>query len=168
MENKVNMVIFLWMGKTFWAKTPMNDFKVATPENPLLSQQTIICKGIPVPYTNLQLNLYPNIQLDLFCSDNLSFQCMAPSTWLTNRCTNPSTWLTPQQPFDCCSWFPAASHRNTNKIFNVGARDFAWLQNLKAYKKCNKNSFFCRRRIGFQKENLMNLSRVRFLFFHLP
>ena len=26
-----------------------------------------------VPYTNLQLNPYPNIQLDLFCSDNLSF-----------------------------------------------------------------------------------------------
>ena len=24
------------------------------------------------------------------------FQCMAPSTWLTNWCTNPSTWLTHQ------------------------------------------------------------------------
>ena len=31
--------------------------------------------------------------------------------------------------------FVAASHRNTNKIFNVGVRDFAWLQNPKAYKK---------------------------------
>ena len=36
---------------------------------------------------------------------------------------NPSTWLTRQQPFDCCSWFATASHRNTNKIFNVGARE---------------------------------------------
>ena len=81
--------------------------------------------------------------------------------------TNPSTWLTSQQPFDCCSWF-IASHRNTNKIFNVGARDFAWLQNPKAYKKCNKNSFFCRRRLGFQKENLMKLSRVRVFLFPPP
>ena len=80
-------------------------------------------------------------------------------------CTNPSMWLTPQQPFDCCSWFAAASHRNTNKIFNVGLRDFAWLQNPKAYKKCNKNSLFYRSRLGFQKENLMKLSGVRFFFF---
>ena len=29
-------------------------------------------------YTNLQLNPYPNTQLDLFCSDNFSFQCTAP------------------------------------------------------------------------------------------
>ena len=53
-------------------KTPLGDFKVTTPENPLLSKQAVTSKGIPVPYTNLQLNPYPNIQLDLFCSDNLS------------------------------------------------------------------------------------------------
>ena len=35
------------------AKTPPGDFKVITPENPLLSQQAITSKGIPVPYTNL-------------------------------------------------------------------------------------------------------------------
>ena len=29
----------------------------------------VTSKGIPVPYTNLQLNPYPNTQLDLFCSD---------------------------------------------------------------------------------------------------
>ena len=59
------------------AKTPPGDFKVTTPENPLLSKQAVISKGILVPYTNLQLNLYSNIQFDLFCSDNLSFQSMA-------------------------------------------------------------------------------------------
>ena len=62
------------------AKSPPSDFKVTTPENPLLSKQAVTNKGIPVPYTNLQLNLYPNTQLDFFCSDNLSFQCTAPST----------------------------------------------------------------------------------------
>ena len=61
------------MEKTYTAKTPSGDFKVTTPENPLLSQQTVTSKGIPVPYTNLQLNLYLNTQLDLLCSDNLSF-----------------------------------------------------------------------------------------------
>ena len=54
------------------AKTPPGDFKVTTPENSLLSQQAVTSKEIPVPSTNLQLNPYPNTQLDLFYSDNLS------------------------------------------------------------------------------------------------
>ena len=67
------MVICLRMGKTNTAKISPCDFKVTTPEIPLLSQQAVTSKGIPVPYTNLQLNPYPNTQLDLFCSDNFSF-----------------------------------------------------------------------------------------------
>ena len=67
------MVICLRMEKTYTAKTPPGEFKVTIPKNPLLSQKTITSKGISVPYTNLQLNPYPNTQLDLFCSDNLSF-----------------------------------------------------------------------------------------------
>ena len=66
-------MICLWMGITYTAKTPPNDFKITTLENPLLSKQAITSKGIPVLYTNLQLNPYPNTQLDLFCSDNLTF-----------------------------------------------------------------------------------------------
>ena len=42
--------------------------------------------------TNLQLNPYPNTQLDLFCSDSSPFRCTTPSMWLTN-CTDPSTRL---------------------------------------------------------------------------
>ena len=74
------MVICLRMRKTYTVKTPPGDFKVTTPENPLLSKQVVTSKGILVIYTNLQLNPFPNTQLDLFCSDNLSFQCTAPST----------------------------------------------------------------------------------------
>ena len=59
-------------------------FKVTTPENPLLSKQAITSKGISVPYTNLQLNPYPNTQLDLFYSDNLSFS-MHDSQYMTNQ-----------------------------------------------------------------------------------
>ena len=122
--------------ENYQGKTPLGDFKVTTPEIPLLSQQAVTSKGIPVSYTNLQLNLYPNTQLDLFCSNNLSFS-IHNSQYVTNQsdawipvrgllfCTNPSMWLTLQQPFDCCNWFVAASHRNINKIFNIGARDFA-------------------------------------------
>ena len=61
------------MGKTYIIKTLLGDFQVTIPENPLLSKQAITNKGISVPYTNLQLNPYPNTQLDLFSSDNLSF-----------------------------------------------------------------------------------------------
>ena len=71
------------MEKIYTTKTPPGDFKVTTPKSPLLSKQAITSKGIPVPYTNPQLNPYPNTQLDLFCSDNLSFQCTAPNMWLT-------------------------------------------------------------------------------------
>ena len=59
------MVICLQMGKTNMAKTPSGDFKVNTLENPLLSKQAVTSKGIPIPNTNLQLNPYPNTQLDL-------------------------------------------------------------------------------------------------------
>ena len=72
------------MGKTYTVKTPPGDFKVTIPENPLLSKQAVTSKGIPVPYTNLQLNLYPNTQLDLFSNDNLSFS-MHGSQYVTNQ-----------------------------------------------------------------------------------
>ena len=71
------------MGKTNTAKTPPGDFKVTTPENPLLSKQAVTSKGILVPYTKLELNPYPNTQLDLFFSDNLSFS-MHNSQYVTN------------------------------------------------------------------------------------
>ena len=48
-----NTVICLRMEKTYTAKTPPGDFKVTTPEIPLLSQQAVTSKGIPTPYTNL-------------------------------------------------------------------------------------------------------------------
>ena len=97
MQRKLNWHGDLFTnGETSKAKTPLGEFKVTTLENPLLSKQAVTSKGILVPYTNLQLNSYPNTQLDWFCSDNLSFQCKTPFTWLTNQCTDPNTWLTYQ------------------------------------------------------------------------
>ena len=77
-------MICLQMGKIYTAKTSPGDFKITTSKNPLLSKQAVTSKGIPVPYTNLQLNPYPNTQLDLFCSDNLSFS-MHGFQYVTNQ-----------------------------------------------------------------------------------
>ena len=71
-KNKFDTGNLFTNKENHWVKTPPGDFKVTTSENPLLSKQVIISKGISVPYTNLQFNPYPNTQLDLFCSDNLS------------------------------------------------------------------------------------------------
>ena len=74
MQRKINdTVICVRIGKTYTTKTTPGDFKVTTPEIPLLAQQVVTSKGILVPYTNLQLNPYPNTQFDLFYSDNFPF-----------------------------------------------------------------------------------------------
>ena len=92
-ENKVNTMNCLRIGKTSKAKTPPSDFKVTTLENPLLSQQAVTSKGISVPYTNLQLNPYRNTQLDLFCSNNLSFSIHG-SQYVTNQSMHGSKYVT--------------------------------------------------------------------------
>ena len=52
-------------GENYRSKTPSGKFKITTPKNSLLSKQAVTSKGIPVFYINLQLNPYPNTQLDL-------------------------------------------------------------------------------------------------------
>ena len=108
MQRKIN-----WHGDLFMnsenqhgKKTPPGDFKVTTSEIPLLSQQAVTSKGIPIPYTNLQLNPYPNTQLNLLCSESFSFWCTAPSTWLTN-CADPNIRL--QSPTGEGCWLQSSS-----------------------------------------------------------
>ena len=51
MQRKINdTVICLRMGKNLTVKTPPGDFKVTTPETPLLSQQAVTSKESQVPY----------------------------------------------------------------------------------------------------------------------
>ena len=83
-------MICLRMGKTSKAKTPLGDFKVTTPENPLLSQQAITSKSIIVEFQ------YPNTQLDLFYSDNLFFS-MHGSQYVTNQSMHRSKYVTNHQ-----------------------------------------------------------------------
>ena len=93
MQWKLNRHGDLFMnGENLHGKTPPGDFKVTTLENPLLSKQAVTSKGISVPYTNLQLNPYPNTHWTCFVVTISHFQCTTPSTWLTN-CMDPSTRL---------------------------------------------------------------------------
>ena len=126
-ENKVDTVICFRMGKTYMAKTPLGDFKVTTSENSLLSQQAVTSKRISVPYTNLQLNHYPNTQLDLFCSDNLSFQCMTSSTWLTNSMRG-SQYAAYTPTWEECWLQSSLVHQHGID------HETPWLQNPTAYK----------------------------------
>ena len=90
MENKFDTSDLFMNGENHQSKTLPGDFKITTPNNSLLS----IISGYkykesyqtlwPIWNTNLQLNPYPNTQLDLYFSGNLSIQCTNPSTWLTN------------------------------------------------------------------------------------
>ena len=64
-KNKFDMGDLFTNGENHQGKTPLGEFKVTTSKNLLLSKQAVTSKGISVSYTNLQLNPYPNTQLDL-------------------------------------------------------------------------------------------------------
>ena len=124
MQRKINnTVICLRMGKTYTAKIQPGDFKVTTTEIPLLSKQAVTSKGILVPYTNVQLNPYPNTRLDLFCSDNFSFSCADPSTRLQSP-TREGCWL-----------------QSSSAYPNDEDQENAWSQNPTVHKHSN---FFTR------------------------
>ena len=82
MQQKLNLtwMICLQMGKTTEAKPHQVNLRSPLPRIHYYQNKRLQVKGNLVPNTNLQLNPYPNTQLDLQCSDNLPFQCMAPST----------------------------------------------------------------------------------------
>ena len=98
MQQKLNLtrVICLLIGKTIETKPHRVNLMSPLLRIHYYQNKWLQVKRISIPNTNLQLNPYSNIQLELQCRDNLSFLCTAPSTWLTNWCTNSSTWLTHQ------------------------------------------------------------------------
>ena len=137
MENKFDTVICLRMGKTNTAKTPPSDFQVTTPEIPLLSQQAITDKGIPVPYTNLQLNSNPNTNWTCSMVIISLFDAWLPSTRLTN-CADPSTQF--QLPTREGCWLQGFSVH-----FNDEDQKDAWSQNPTMHKH---NNFFKNDELG--------------------
>ena len=137
MQQKINWHGGLFTnGENLHSKNPLGDFKIVIPENPLLSKQAITSKEIPVSYTNLQLNPYLNIQLNLFCSDNLSFQYTAPSTWLTN-CADPSTRL--QSPTKEGYWLQSSSVHHRMKIMKLLGHKTLWYTNMTVSSRSRAN-----------------------------
>ena len=102
--------------KNLMAKTPLGNFQVITPEISLFSQ-AVISKGIPVPYINLQLNPYPNTQLDLFYSDNFSFQCTAPKYVTNQLCESQyATSITNQRRLLVAKFFNSSTRMKIKKM----------------------------------------------------
>ena len=99
-------------GENLTAETPPGDFQITTPEISLSSKQAVTSKRISVLYINLQLNPYPNTQLDLFYSDNFPFRCTAPK-YVTNQCADPSTRL--QSPTKEGCWLQSTSVHPSNE-----------------------------------------------------
>ena len=83
MENKWHGDLFT-NGENLTAKTPTGDFQVTTPKIPLLSQQAVTSKGIPIPYTNLRWNPCPIPNWTCSIVTISLFDALLPSTWLTN------------------------------------------------------------------------------------
>ena len=121
-------------GENLYDKNSIEYFKVTTPENPLLSKQAVTSKGIPILYTNVQLNPYLNTQLDLFCSDNLSFSIHG-SQYVSNqlRGSQYATSITNWRRLLATKFF-SSSHDED--------REAPWLQNLTVHKH---SSFFTRK-----------------------
>ena len=74
MQQKLNLtqVICLQMGKIIETKPHRTNLRSPFLIIHYYQNKRLQVKGIPVPNINLQLNPYPNTQLDLFCN-NLSF-----------------------------------------------------------------------------------------------
>ena len=88
MQQKINLtrVICLQMGKTIEAKPHWVILRSPLPRIHYYQSQVVTSiRNLIKPFglsrnTNLQLNPYPNTQLDLYCSGNLFVQCTNPNT----------------------------------------------------------------------------------------
>ena len=94
MENKVDTVICLRMGKTSKAKPHRVILRSSFSRIHYYHNKRLQVKKSQylIPTYSWTLTLIP--KWTCFVVTISHFQCMAPSTWLANRCTDPSTWLT--------------------------------------------------------------------------
>ena len=88
----------------------------------------------------LTISPYPNIQLDLFCSDSSLFWCTTPK-YVTNSCTDPSTRLQSTNWENC--WLQSSSvHPHDEE------QEDAWSQNstVQIHSNCFKRKRWTRSR----------------------
>ena len=91
MQREINLtqLICLRMGKTTKVKPHRVNLRSPLPRIHYYQNKWLQVKKISVPNTNLQLNPYPNTQLDLYYNGNLSVQCTNPIMWLNNNARIP-------------------------------------------------------------------------------
>ena len=138
MQRKVNLpqVICLRMGKTTEAKSHRVNLRSPLLRIHYYQNKQLQVKGIPIPNTNLQLNPYPNTQLDLFCSEKLFFS-MHSSQYVTNQSMHGSQYVTYSPTWEGCWLQSSLVHQHDED------HEAPWLQNLMVYKH---SSFLNRKR----------------------
>ena len=92
MQRKINDTWFVYEWGKFDGKNPIGWFSGHYSRNSTIITTSDYKQRNLKYLTNLQLNPYPNTQLDLFCNDSFPFNARLPSTWLTN-CADPNTRL---------------------------------------------------------------------------
>ena len=127
------------MGKTAEAKPHHVNLRSPLSRIYYYKNKRLQVKRISVPNTNLQLNPYPNTQLDLYCSGNLSIQFTNSSIWLTNDARIP------------------VRDQHTNLRKNVGCKVFQFINNEDQEAPWSQNPW--RKDEVASAENMMNYSK---------
>ena len=127
------MVICLRMGKIYTAKPHQVILRSPLSRIHYYQNKWLQVNEFPIPYTNLQLNPYPNTQLDLFCSNNLSF-LMHGSPYVTNQLRG-SLYATWSPTLEWC-WLQSSLVHYTMKITKLLGHKTLW---------CTKHSNFLKR-----------------------
>ena len=93
MENKFDTGDLFMMGKTFKTKPHWVNLKSPLPRIHYYHNKQLQVNESQylIPTYSWTLTPIPNWTCLVVTISH--FQCMAPSTWLTNQCTDPSTWL---------------------------------------------------------------------------
>ena len=94
MENKVDTVICLRMGKTSKAKPYRVILRSSFSRIHYYHNKRLQVKKSQYLIPTYSWTLTPIPKWTCFVVTISHFQCIAPSTWLANRCTDPSAWLT--------------------------------------------------------------------------
>ena len=89
-------MICLWMGKTSRQKPHWVNLKSPVSRIHYYQNKWLQIKESQYLIPTYSWTLTPIHNWTCFLVTIFHFQCMALSTWLTNRCTDPNTWLTHQ------------------------------------------------------------------------
>ena len=136
-ENKWHGDLFT-NGENLHGKNPTGLFLGHHSQNSTIITTSSYSKGIPIPYTNLQLDPYPIPNWTYSVVTISLFDARLPNTWLTNY-ANPNTQLQSPTREDC--WLQISLIHPHNEDL-----EDTWSQNPTVHKHSN---FFRRDELGW-------------------